>query len=88
MTTIYLSIYVQASTTVELTVQDVNDEAPVFIQPSYSYTIKEQDIVTQVSLLPVTATDEDGTSPNNLVTYNITSGNEDKKFIIDNNVSW
>lgn len=76
----------KASTVVELTVLDANDNTPSFDRSSYSYNVQEQNVQTDLFLLEVVATDSDGTSPNNEVSYDITSGNEDKKFKIDANV--
>ena len=44
---------------------------------------------TDIFLLTIAASDSDGTSPNNMLIYNITGGNDDGKFTIDNtNVSF
>ena len=70
----------------QLTIEDANDETPKFDQSSYSIEIKEQNIQTDLFLIAVVAIDNDGTSPNNEVTYNIASGNDNSKFKIDSNV--
>ncbi|KAJ7336037.1 hypothetical protein OS493_013412 [Desmophyllum pertusum] len=64
-------------------VEDINDNSPVFGQSSYSATLPEgKPANTFVAM--VTATDKD-TGTNAQLSYNITSGNEDNKFSIDNN---
>ncbi len=61
---------------------DLNDNDPVFNQTSYSATIKEN-IHSKHHVITVLATDADQGS-NGEVWYQITSGNADKVFHIDN----
>ncbi|PVD37770.1 hypothetical protein C0Q70_00371 [Pomacea canaliculata] len=56
---------------------DVNDNAPNFKQSSYSQIIKEDASLDSV-VLTVSASDADGSAPNNLVSYFIESGAQDR----------
>ena len=79
----------QGDATIEVTLNDVNDNAPLFSEASFTYSVDEQDVSTDIFLLTIAASDSDGTSPNNMLIYNITGGNDDGKFTIDNtNVSF
>ena len=64
--------------TVTITVTDVN-EAPVFNPGSYAFSIAES-ANTWTSIGQLTATDQDA---GDAVTYYITSGNADDRFMID-----
>ncbi|XP_011407489.2 PREDICTED: protocadherin Fat 4-like [Amphimedon queenslandica] len=71
--------------TVLLTITDVNDNYPSFTMSSYTHSLPEANASStmKISILTVSATDADGTSPNNFVTYNITAGNSDDTFEIN-----
>ena len=66
--------------TVTITVTDVN-EAPVFNPGSYAFSIAES-ANTWTSIGRLTATDQDA---GDAITYHITSGNADDRFMIDLN---
>ncbi|XP_067464274.1 protocadherin Fat 3 [Thunnus thynnus] len=74
------------SSQVDLTilVLDVNDNAPVFQRRDYAVTVPE-DVAVGTEVLRVLATSAD-IGPNAEITYNIRSGNELKKFIINRNL--
>ena len=59
-------------TEVVVTVSDINDNAPVFVQSSYSGAVNE-DALPGTIILVVMATDADVT-PNNMVTYHVAGG--------------
>lgn len=59
-------------TEVVVTVSDVNDNAPVFLQPSYSGAVNE-DALPGTIILTVSAADAD-VAPNNAVTYHVAGG--------------
>ncbi|XP_025090910.1 cadherin-23-like isoform X2 [Pomacea canaliculata] len=68
----------QSSTVpITITLLDVNDNAPNFKQSSYSQIIKEDASLGSV-VTTVTASDADGSAPNNLVSYFIESGAQDR----------
>uniref|UniRef100_A0AAQ5XSP9 FAT atypical cadherin 3b n=1 Tax=Amphiprion ocellaris TaxID=80972 RepID=A0AAQ5XSP9_AMPOC len=71
------------SSQVDLTilVLDVNDNAPVFQRRDYGVTVPE-DVAVGTEVIRVLATSAD-IGPNAEITYNIRSGNELRKFIID-----
>lgn len=71
--------------TVHITVDDTNDNAPLFEQTDYEVTISEGTAVG-ASILQVTATDADlsGTANSDIV-YDITSGNDFELFELDAN---
>ncbi|XP_073815991.1 cadherin 88C [Musca autumnalis] len=62
-------------------VQDINDNAPIFLKNFYSKSIPE-DMPGGSSVLQVAAIDRDGSSPNNAIVYRIQSGAQDK-FVIN-----
>ncbi|XP_060850417.1 cadherin-23-like [Rhopalosiphum padi] len=62
-------------------VEDVNDFGPKFESNNYE-TIISEDLVGGSTVLEVNAWDEDGSAPNNIVVYRLSSGAEDK-FVID-----
>ena len=76
-----------ATLTLTVNVDDVNDNAPVFVTADadngleYAPTIAENTRVG-AEIARVRATDADGTAPNNAVRYSITSGNVE---LLDNN---
>ncbi|XP_036005287.1 cadherin EGF LAG seven-pass G-type receptor 1 isoform X4 [Fundulus heteroclitus] len=67
-----------SSTSVSITVLDMNDNVPTFTENSYSLKINE-DAMVGTSVLTVTAIDRD---LNNVVTYQISSGNTRNRFAI------
>eukprot|EP00118_Oscarella_pearsei_P019174 m.202185 g.202185 ORF g.202185 m.202185 type:complete len:4095 (+) comp39606_c0_seq6:120-12404(+) len=69
-----------ATTTVVVTVTDINDNAPIF-KPIVPVTIPENSLVGQ-PVITLTATDADS-SVNADVTYAITKGNTDSDFTLD-----
>ncbi|XP_019635319.1 PREDICTED: cadherin-23-like [Branchiostoma belcheri] len=70
-----------ATVFVNITVLDVNDNSPVFVQPEYYTNIPENITETDV-VVQVNATDEDSTT-NGDILYAITGGNTDNAFTID-----
>ena len=68
-----------------MTVLDVNDNGPVFSQSSYTHSVNEVNVSASngLSLTTISAMDNDGTYPNNYVTFNITAGNDDNVFEIN-----
>ncbi|XP_078579310.1 cadherin-23-like isoform X3 [Branchiostoma floridae x Branchiostoma japonicum] len=70
-----------ATVFVNITVLDVNDNSPVFVQPEYHTNIPENITDTEI-VVQVNATDEDSTT-NGDILYAITGGNTDNAFIID-----
>ncbi|CAC5393753.1 CDH23 [Mytilus coruscus] len=62
---------------VTIEVEDVNDNAPVFNQPSYTAHVLENATDTTV-VTQIKATDADGTFPNNEFVYRIDSGSQDQ----------
>ena len=67
--------------TVVIFLIDQNDNPPLFSQMEYRVTIPE-DIAGLSPVIQVTATDRDGSSPNNQIVYRIQSGAKDK-FVIN-----
>ena len=67
-------------------VGDVNDNAPIFTpnQPTTA-TIPESQTAADGTILTITARDDDGTAPNNVVRYDITGGTGLGLFYIDEN---
>ncbi|KAI8521682.1 Cadherin-23 [Branchiostoma belcheri] len=70
-----------ATVFVNITVLDVNDNSPVFVQLEYYTNIPENITETDV-VVQVNATDEDSTT-NGDILYAITGGNTDNAFTID-----
>ena len=81
----YYRLFVRTSydtTQLQINIQDVNDNPPVFEQKSYERTVSE-DIPNSASILEVKATDEDS-GRNGKVTYSIkNSGGVNSAFEID-----
>ena len=69
------------SVQVEVEVIDLNDNPPIFDQPSYSRNITENSVLGAL-LFHIPATDEDSTS-NGALRYTITSGNTGSHFALD-----
>ncbi|XP_066149601.1 fat-like cadherin-related tumor suppressor homolog isoform X2 [Euwallacea fornicatus] len=67
--------------TVNITVTDCNDNAPVFSQVSYSTRIKEDAAINE-KIIQIVATDLDS-NDNGDITYSIISGDNLKQFSID-----
>ncbi|KAK9754792.1 Cadherin domain [Popillia japonica] len=72
--------------TVNITVIDCNDNAPVFAQTSYSARIKE-DALSGDKILQVMATDLDS-GDNGKVSYSIIKGDNEGQFAIDENTGY
>ena len=67
---------------VEITVTDINDNAPIFSPSAYFKTIGENaGVGTEVGTVTATDADEPG-NPNSMIIYNITGGNEMNSFTI------
>ena len=74
----------QDTTTISVTVTDVNDNAPIFRPDTYSVQLRE-DIPVGRDVIRVLATDADQpNTPNSIITYSITSGNTGNAFRISN----
>jgi tetrahydromethanopterin S-methyltransferase subunit A len=72
-----------ATTTIPVTVRDVNDNAPIFQPDSYAVQIRE-DAPRDSSVVQVTASDADEPgNPNSQIQYAIASGNEMNRFRIN-----
>ena len=72
----------QDTTTISVTVTDVNDNAPIFRPDTYSVHLRE-DIPVGRNVIRVLATDADQpNTPNSIIAYSITSGNTDNAFRI------
>ena len=70
----------QDTTTISVTVTDVNDNAPIFRPDTYSVQLRE-DIPVGRDVIRVLATDADQfNTPNSIITYSITSGNTGNAF--------
>lgn len=73
----------RGTTQVEISITDINDNTPVFVNAPYQVQVRE-DVAVPFGVLQITATDAD--EPGNLnsrVTYSITSGNVGNTFTID-----
>lgn len=66
---------------VDIFLQDVNDNPPIFQKSFYSKSVPE-DFPGGTSVIQVNAVDRDGSSPNNKIVYRIQSGASDK-FVIN-----
>ena len=73
-----------ATLTLTVNVGDVNDNAPVFTQATYTADIDET-LGNGAEVARVSARDDDGTTANNTVGYSITAGNTGNVFDIDDN---
>ena len=71
-----------AVSSVTITVQDQNDNAPTFNQATYNISLLEGAEAVGTVIFNVTAVDEDLGS-NSVVMYSITEGNERRQFSID-----
>ncbi|KAL5011978.1 hypothetical protein ScPMuIL_010529 [Solemya velum] len=71
------------SVTVIVTVDDVNDQAPYFLQKDY-YVQLDENFESETTFLTVTATDND-IGLNADIYYAITSGNDEGLFIVNGN---
>ncbi len=67
--------------TITVNLQDVN-EAPVFSSPTATIAFAENTTVT-MPVFVASAVDNDGTTPNNTVTYSLNSGQDSGTFNID-----
>ncbi|KAK4302799.1 hypothetical protein Pmani_025146 [Petrolisthes manimaculis] len=70
-----------ATALVNLTVTDVNDNAPVFTLPTFTASVRE-DSLQGASVVQISASDIDS-GVNSLVRYSILDGNQDHCFTID-----
>ncbi|CAL4103549.1 unnamed protein product [Meganyctiphanes norvegica] len=70
-----------ATCQVVITVDDVNDHAPDFNQTTYAIEVSEM-LGLGASIIQVSAIDEDD-GDNALITYDITSGNDQEVFALD-----
>lgn len=75
-------LFLQATTTVYVTIVDENDNAPVFQQQHYEVTLDEGPDTLNATLITIQALDRDE-GPNGTVTYAITEGNILDTFHID-----
>ena len=71
-----------AESSVTITVDDQNDNAPIFSQAMYTINLLEGAEAVGTVIFNVTAVDED-LSSNSVVMYSITQGNERRRFSID-----
>ena len=70
------------STTIEITIEDVNDNPPIFNPDIYNMQLRE-DQPTGENVIRVIATDADQlNTPNSNIIYSITSGNSENRFVI------
>ena len=67
-----------SSCQIEISVQDQNDHAPIFITPRQVSVRNDAQIGSKIAL--VKATDEDGTSPGNMVEYEFVEPSEHFKI--------
>lgn len=75
----------KTSITVFVTVADANDNAPVFSNNDVELTVSEN-VKIGYTLTQLSATDADlYATPNSAITYNITSGDDDRLFFIHPN---
>ncbi|XP_064094852.1 fat-like cadherin-related tumor suppressor homolog isoform X3 [Macrobrachium nipponense] len=72
--------------TINVTVTDINDNAPIFLQNSYSAVVNEAAIIGE-RLIQVVATDLDSLG-NGRITYGIANGDPDHQFRIDQLSGW
>ncbi|KAI5753935.1 hypothetical protein M8J77_004427 [Diaphorina citri] len=63
----------------QLTILDVNDNAPIFVQTPFEFVLAS-DSRNFSERTFIKATDQDAEAPNNIVRYEIISGNYDNKF--------
>lgn len=69
-------------TKVMITVLDINDNAPMFLQSSYDVILQADGTFHQPVVVRAIDTDEPGTA-NSQVAYEIIAGNRDELFVID-----
>ena len=69
-----------ATSTVEILIQDYNDNDPVFVSRDKAYVFEDEPV--EFNVLHIIATDMDS-GDNGRVDYEIESGNEDGKFSLD-----
>ncbi|XP_055955116.1 protocadherin Fat 4 [Patella vulgata] len=69
-----------AYTQVHITVEDDNDNSPKFEESVYTVSVKENE--DNITVLTLTATDDDH-GVNKQISYSIITGNNDSKFTID-----
>ncbi|XP_067838374.1 protocadherin-23 [Heptranchias perlo] len=72
-------------TSVEIQIQDINNNAPQFTQAIYNISVNEG-MAAGITLLSFSAIDLDWARENACVDYNIVGGNEQNRFHIENSV--
>ena len=75
-----------STSVVQVRIDDINDNPPVFNQSTYNIVVNES-IAVGTMVIQVVATDMDA-DENGRVKYNITSGNDDNRFVIDESTGW
>ena len=71
------------TTQVIVTVNDINDNPPVFMPSTINLTFPENQVLGSLNIT-ISAIDNDQPgSPNSAITYSISSGNDDNRFSID-----
>ena len=74
-----------STTRVEITITDINDNSPMFVNTPYQAQVRE-DVGVPFDVIQVTARDDDEPgNPNSQITYNITAGNDGGTFTINGN---
>lgn len=66
-------------TNVTITVEDINDNVPIFSNSNYNFSVNET--VSNVQVGEITASDKDQTTANNRISFSL-SGNGSQNFII------
>lgn len=69
-------------TSVDVLILDTNDHAPLFHQDIYTLTVPE-DTPTDITLLTLSAEDQDWSPENTHLDYAIIRGNEEKRFCLE-----
>lgn len=71
-----------AVTSIDVLILDSNDHSPVFHQDIYTLTVPE-DTPTDITLLTLSAEDQDWSPENTHLDYAIIGGNEEKRFCLE-----
>ncbi|KAM9362525.1 protocadherin-23 [Symphorus nematophorus] len=71
-----------AVTSIDVLILDTNDHAPLFHQDIYTLTVPE-DTPTDITLLTLSAEDQDWSPENTHLDYAIIRGNEEKRFCLE-----
>ncbi len=69
-------------TSIDVLIVDTNDNAPLFHQDIYTLTVPE-DTPTDITLLTLSAEDQDWSPENSYLDYAIIRGNEEKRFCLE-----